>query len=190
MYPIPPVAHPLQCRALGLIRGVLRPVSSPYQGLLVTEDREEYPVTPGRAERILMKGFDACLKVARQHWFFVQPQPRQGKTLGLSVIQILSVPVGHTEFHRETTSEPFPVAPEESEEGFHIRGLVNPQGNHVMVTVKRKPKGDKEFPPLVLRLEGFLPQAQPGEFWDLQAERDGHDLVLVDGSPVHIGEND
>ncbi|MEN9266575.1 MAG: hypothetical protein Q6K99_10105, partial [Thermostichales cyanobacterium BF4_bins_65] len=102
MYPIPPVAHPFQCRALGLIRGVLRPISRQYQALLVTEDRQEYPVTPGRADRLLMKGFDACLKVARQHWFFVQPQPRQGRTLGLSLIQILAVPTTHGEFHRES----------------------------------------------------------------------------------------
>jgi hypothetical protein len=76
----------------------------------------------------------------------------------------------------------FLPAPEDAEEGFNIRGVVEPHEGYIWVAVRRKPQGSKQFPPLRLRLEGFLPGATAGEFWDLLAEREGHKLLLVDGS--------
>jgi hypothetical protein len=100
--------------------------------------------------------------------------------LGLSIIRILALP--EEEQDPEWEEEPFLPAPEDTEEGFNIRGIVEPHDGFVEVTVRRKPQGTKQFAPLQLRLEGFLPGAVAGEFWDLLAEREGNKLLLVDGT--------
>ncbi len=178
MNPLPEPAHPYQFRALGLIKGSLKALPKTYaQATLVTPAGEEYPATPGRAN--LLRRFTYCIETGHTYWFFVQPQPRPGGTLGLSVIRILALPEEEQDPDQE--EEPFLPAPEDAEEGFHIRGIVEPHDGFVLVTVRRKPQGKKQFPPLQLRLEGFLPGAAAGEFWDLLAEREGNQLLLVDG---------
>jgi hypothetical protein len=179
MNPIPPPAHPYQFRALGLIQGSLKPIPKTYaQATLVASDGVEYPATPGRAG--LLRRFTHCIESGRTYWYYVQPQPRSGGTLGLSVIRILALP--EEEQDPAAEDEPFLPAPEDAEEGFNIRGVVEPHEGYIWVAVRRKPQGNKQFPPLRLRLEGFLPGATAGEFWDLLAEREGHKLLLVDGS--------
>lgn len=179
MTPLPAPAHKYQFRALGLIKGSLQPIPDAYaQAMLVTPEGEEYPATPGRAE--LLRRFTYCVESRHTYWFFVQPQPRPGGALGLSVIRILALP--EEEQDPDLEEEPFLPAPEDVEEGFNIRGIVEPQDGFISVTVRRKPQGKKQFPPLQLRLEGFLPGASAGEFWDLLAEREGNELLLVDGS--------
>jgi hypothetical protein len=181
MFPIPTPKHELQYRALGLIRGVLQPVQNAYaQGMLVTASGEEYPATPGRAE--LLGAFSHCLETEQARWFYVQPQPRSGDHLGFSVIRILSLP--EEELEQEGIEDDFPTAPVDVEEGFNIRGEITLGKNAITVTVKRKPQGSKQFPPLTLKLQGFLPGAKDGEFWDLLVEREGHQLILVDGKCV------
>lgn len=179
MIPIPPLKHELQYRALGLVQGVIQPVGQQYaQGILVTPDGEEYPVTPGRAP--LLKKFSHCMETRLPYWFYVQPQPRPN-TLGLSVIRVMTLPEEQAEAEG-VYDEEFSPAPADVEEGFNIRGLIEPGSGSVTVTVRRKPLGDKQFQPLVVKLQGFLPGATAGEFWDLLAERDGHDLLVVDGT--------
>ncbi|MFS8861415.1 hypothetical protein NW841_05835 [Synechococcus sp. H60.3] len=179
MNPLPPPAHPYQFRALGLIKGSLKSIPETYaQATLVATDGVEYPATPGRAE--LLRPFTYCIESGHTYWYYVQPQPRSGGTLGLSVIRILALP--EEEQDPDLEDEPFLPAPEDAEEGFNIRGIVEPHDGFIWVTVRRKPQGNKQFPPLQLRLEGFLPGAAAGEFWDLLAEREGHELLLVDGS--------
>lgn len=179
MTPLPAPAHEYQFRALGLVKGSLQPIPETYaQAMLITPEGEEYPATPGRAN--LLRRFTHCIESGHTYWFFVQPQPRPGGALGLSVIRILALP--EEEQDPELEEEPFLPAPEDVEEGFNIRGIVEPHDGFISVTVRRKPQGKKQFPPLQLRLEGFLPGASVGEFWDLLAERDGNELLLVDGS--------
>jgi hypothetical protein len=179
MNPLPPPAHPYQFRALGLIKGSLKSIPKTYaQATLVASDGAEYPATPGRAE--LLGPFEHCIKSGHTYWYYVQPQPRSGGALGLSIIRILALP--EEEQDPEWEEEPFLPAPEDTEEGFNIRGIVEPHDGFVEVTVRRKPQGTKQFAPLQLRLEGFLPGAVAGEFWDLLAEREGNKLLLVDGT--------
>lgn len=174
---LPPPKHEFQYRALGLLKGVINPVqNSSTQGILITEDGSEYPVTPGRAP--LLKKFRYCLESQHPYWFYVQPQPRPGNLLGLSVIKVLALP---DDFESGSEDIDFSLAPENVEEEFHLRGIIEPRESTITVTVKRKGQGNKHFPPLVLKVEGFLPGSQAGEFWDLQVERDGHHLLLIDG---------
>ncbi len=185
MFPIPPPKHQLQYRALGLIKGVLKKQSNSYSGLLCTEDGFEYPATPGRAQ--LLKPFSYCMETAQPHWFFVQPQPRPQQVLGLSVIRILSL--SETELEAmgwldTDYDDPFPAIVNEAEEGFNIRGTIRSRKASVTVSLKRKPQGKKQFPPLLIEVQGFLPGAEDGEFWDLQVDREGHDLVLMDGAKL------
>ncbi len=184
MNPIPPPNHEHRYRALGLIKGRLQPVPGSYaQGHLITEDEVEYPATPGRFQ--LMKRFSHCLETDLPYWFYVQPQPRPGGVLGLGVIKILSLP--ESELPEDLPEEEFDLfspAPENVEEGFHLRGDVEAGDGVLTVTVRRKPQGSKQFPPLTVPMQGFLPGVRDGDFWDLQAEREGHELLLVDGSSV------
>ncbi|MDX2273143.1 MAG: hypothetical protein NW237_14500 [Cyanobacteriota bacterium] len=179
MMPIPALSHDLHYRALGLIKGTLQRISD-HQGLLLTEDGQEYPATPGRAQ--ILKKFSQCLDSPQPHWFYVQPQPRPGGVLGLGIIRILGLPEEEQDpAHFEAE---FPLAPPDMAEGFHIRGDIQIGKGTITVSVKRKPQGAKQFPPLQIPLEGFLPGSNDGEFWDLQAEREGQSLVLMDGSRV------
>ncbi len=182
MNPIPPPHPELRYRALGLIKGRLQPVPGSYaQGHLIAADETEYPATPGRFQ--LMKRFSHCLENEQSYWFYVQPQPRPGGVLGLGVIKILSLPESQQpEEMPEEELDLFSPAPEDVEEGFNLRGDVEAADGILTVTVRRKPQGNKQFPPLTVQLQGFLPGVNNGDFWDLQAERDGHELLLVDGS--------
>jgi hypothetical protein len=184
---LPPPQDPLQFRALGLVKGVLQPIPDTYgQGLLMTEDGGEYPVTPGRVP--LLKRFGRCLESNQPHWFYVNPQPRPNQVLGFSIIKILSLPESELEASGQLDDpdfEPdFPSAPEGVEEEFNIRGTIEAKNGAVAVTIQRKPQGNKHFPPLILELQGFLPGAQDHEFWDLQVEREGNELILVDGTCI------
>jgi hypothetical protein len=174
---LPPPKHDFQYRALGLLKGVIKPVQNSYaQGILITEDRFEYPVTPGRAP--LLKKFRHCLESQQPYWFYVQPQPRPGNLLGLSVVKVLALP---DDFEAGSEDFDFSPAPDTIEEEFQLRGIIEPGDGVISVTVKRKGHGNKHFPPLILKVEGFLPGSNAGEFWDLQVERDGHHLLLIDG---------
>ncbi len=179
MKPIPTPHHELHYRALGLVKGILQPLPNAYaQGTLITDDGSEYPATPGRIQ--LLRRFTHCMESQRPYWFYAHPQPRAGQTLGLSVIRILAIPTDDPE--ASEGDEEFPLAPDDIEEGFNIRGNVQVANGSIEVTVKRKPLGGKQFPPLILNLEGFLPGVEDGEFWDLLADREGHELLLVDGT--------
>ncbi len=185
MFPIPPCKDQYRYRALGLLKGVLQKQPKSYaQGLLTTADGDEYPATPGRAQ--LFKAFTACMETGRPYWFYVNPQPRPNKVLGLSVIRILSPSETELEAANIVEMDPFqdmfPIAPDEAEEGFHLRGDIVLNSGTVTVSVRRQSQGAKQFPPLRVDLQGFLPGAQDGEFWDLQAEREGHELLIMDGS--------
>ncbi|MEO0803017.1 MAG: hypothetical protein AAFY57_12160 [Cyanobacteria bacterium J06642_2] len=171
---IPPTTTTGQYRALGLVCGTLTPSSSYASATLTTPDGRVYPATPGRFE--LLAKFQACVESGQTYWFYVHPQPR-GTRMGLGIIKIMSTADAEPE-------EGFLVAPEDAEATFNIRGTISPQGDSIDVIVERKPHDGKHFPPLVIPLQGFLPGAAEGEFWDLWAELEGDDLILVDGSRV------
>lgn len=184
MNPIPPTTHPLHYRALGLVKGILTPVpGSISQATLVTDEGVEYPTTPGRAQ--LLKQFTRCLELDLPHWFYVQPQPRPNQVMGLSVIRILSLSEAEWEQMDpdiERPEEDFAPIEDGAEAGFNLRGDISSRKGAITVTVQRQPQGDKHFPPLQVTVQGFLPGSQDGEFWDLLADLEGHELVLVDGS--------
>ena len=184
MIPIPPPAHPLHYRALGLIKGTLKPVpGSISQATLVTVDGDEYPTTPGRAQ--LLKQFTRCVEQDLPHWFYVHPQPRPNDVMGLSVIRILSLSEAESEAmdpEAERPDDDFAPIMDGAEAGFNIRGDISSRKGVITVTVQREPQGDKHFPPLQVKIKGFLPGSQDGEFWDLMADLEGHELVLVDGT--------
>lgn len=189
MIPLPSPVHELHYRALGLVKGTLKPVpGSISQATLVTAEGDEYPVTPGRAQ--LLKQFTRCLERPYPHWFYVHPQPRPQNILGLSVLKILALSEaewealeqGDPDYQRPDPEDDFPAIMDGAEEGFNVRGDITSQRGVITATIQRKPQGDKQFSPLQVKIQGFLPGSQDGEFWDLMADREGHELVLVDGS--------
>ncbi|MEO1134764.1 MAG: hypothetical protein AAFX40_18945 [Cyanobacteria bacterium J06639_1] len=170
---IPPPAVARQCRALGLVCGTLS-ADTAYSATLTTPDEQVYAATPGRFE--LLSKFQACVESGQTYWFYVHPQPR-GTRMGLGIIKIMTLADAEPE-------EGFLVAPEDAEAAFNIRGAIALKEDHIEVIVERKPHDGKHFPPLLIPLQGFLPGAKDGEFWDLWAELERDELVLVDGTRV------
>jgi hypothetical protein len=175
MLPIPSPKHPLQYRALGLVKGTLQSAGGYAQATLITADGAEHPVTPGRFE--LLSKFNHCIETGNTYWFYVHPQPRLSGEMGYGIIKIA------TDVDAES-EEGFLSVAEDTESGFNLRGTVAARGDTLIVTVQRQPSGTKTFPPLSVPVQGFLPGLEAGEFWDLWAESDGQELVLVDGQRV------
>lgn len=170
---IPAPRNPRQYRALGLVQGHLKPGKSYGQATLITPTGDEYATTLGRVE--LLPRFNECLHDPdTDYWFYVHPQPRR-EGLGLSVTKIM-VPL------EGEPLEGFLIADGDLESVFNIRGDVEIQDENIVVTVKRKPIGDRVVAPLQIAIEGYLPSATG--FWDLWAEIQGQTLQLVDGNPV------
>ena len=174
MLPIPAPKNDLQYRAIGFIKGRLEASQSYAQATLITEDGGEHPATPGRIE--LLDKFNHCVETGATYWFYVHPQPRDDR-MGYGIVRIATDAAGEPE-------EGYLPAPEDAEAGFNLRGNVEARGNVLMVSIGRKPSGPRTFPPLKIPVQGFLPGIESGQFWDLWAEQEGQDLVLVDGTRI------
>ena len=174
MLPIPAPTNDLQYRAIGFIKGRLEGSQGYAQATLITEDGGEHPATPGRIE--LLDKFNHCIETGATYWFYVHPQPRDDR-MGYGIVRISTDSEGEPE-------EGYLPAPEDAEAGFNLRGNVEARGDVLMVSIGRKPSGPRTFPPLKIPVQGFLPGIESGQFWDLWAEQDGQDLVLVDGTRI------
>ena len=174
MSAIPAPKSPLQYRALGFLKGKLIAAEGYAQATLVTEDGAEHPATPGRVE--LLEKFNHCVETGRSYWFYVHPQPRP-EVMGFGIVKIATDAA-------EEPEEGFLAAAEDAEATFNLRGNVTTRGDRLLVSIERKPSGPRTFPPIEVPVEGFLPNVEDGQFWDLWAEPEGQSLLLVDGSPV------
>jgi hypothetical protein len=186
--PIPPATEPMQYRAIGLVQGRYTPEAEQFsKGNLVTPDGTEIDaVLLGKVISIVKKRLD----LEKDYYWVVYPRTRE-KTGDLHV-QITGVwaPL-------EMGKPDQPTEPNIDDGYFSVRGEVAAQSleqNQVFIKVRRSdPQGSK--PPtqksaqkkdaksttkFKIALAGILPANAIGQFWDINAQRQGNVLNILD----------
>jgi hypothetical protein len=182
--PIPPATEPMQYRAIGLVQGRYTPEAEQFsKGNLVTPDGTEIDaVLLGKVISIVKKRLD----LSKDYYWVVYPRTRD-KTSDLHV-QITGVwaPL-------EMGKPDQPVEPNIDDGYFSVRGEVTAQSleqNQVYIKVRRtdsqssKPsaqkKDAKSTTKFKIALAGILPANAVGQFWDINAQRQGNVLNILD----------
>ncbi len=181
LQPIPPATESMQYRAIGVVQG--RYVAQDDQfskGQLVSPDGTSVEaVLLGKTISIVKKRLD----LAKDYLWVVYPRTRD-KTGELHV-QIAGVwaPV------EMGKSEHF-IDPGVEDGYFSIRGEVvfqSVEQNYVMIKVQRsdqKKELDKSRTKFKLRLAGILPTNAVNHFWNINAQREGNNLNILDGQAI------
>ncbi len=192
--PIPPPTEPLQYRAIGMIRGRYQPLPDNIsKGELIAEDGTVIDaLVLGKLISIVKKRLDMS-----ENYFWVVYPRTQEKTATLHV-QIAGV--WAPEVMGKTDQ---PHDPGVSDGYFSVRGEVVQQSveeNTVFVKIRRinqtksskageavPAKGTKKKIPynrFKLKLSGLLPSNAVGYFWDINVQRQGNNLCIVDGKAI------
>ncbi|MBE9065614.1 NACHT domain-containing protein [Leptolyngbya cf. ectocarpi LEGE 11479] len=183
---ITPPNHPLQCRAIGLLRGKYHP-SSPNlfrKGQIVATDGTIIDtVLLGRVLRTARK-----LDLSKNQIWVVFPRTRSRKRSHTDSpylhVQIKGVKA--PQYHRSTLNNTDLLATVDEDiwkiDSFSVRGIVinqNPQRGYIMVEIKTNPyHPGREAQSFELRLEGRLPSDVVGTFWNFRVERRKYKLVI------------
>jgi len=171
-HPIEPPSHPLEYRAIGLIQGRYIPgEDNPNRGTLITPDGTEIPAFMGWLQPYVDKYVDLSQE---QLWVVY---PKRFPTRSVMSVQLKG-------FKQTNTDEPPPTG----DGFFSIRGEViqrDDKVGFVVVKVRRNRKAPKAKDVLI-RLEGFVPPDAVGHFYDFECERDGHNLAIIDGTPIAL----
>ena len=194
--PIPPPSEPMQYRAIGLVRGRYNTSDEQFtQGTLVATDRAELnAVLLGRIISLVKNHLD----LEQEHLWVVYP--RIGQQDGKLHLQIVGVwepeklsrdlpatarPTPEDEqvdSEQEVDKELENPSLEIEDDYFSIRGEVVYQSTsdkHFVVKIKQAPRKEADKPKYFkLNLQGDLLTKAVGQFWDLQARRQGESLVL------------
>lgn len=186
--PIPPATEPMQYRAIGLVQGRYTPEAEQFsKGNLVTPDGTEIDaVLLGKVISIVKKRLD----LEKDYYWVVYPRTRE-KTADLHV-QITGVwaPL-------EMGKPDQPAEPNIDDGYFSVRGEVTAQSleqNQVFIKVRRSdPQGSKpsaqksdrkkdakSTTKFKIALAGILPANAVGQFWDINAQRQGNVLNILD----------
>jgi hypothetical protein len=192
--PIPPPTEPLQYRAIGLIRGRYQPLPDNIsKGELIADDGTVIDaIVLGKLISIVKKRLD----MSQSYFWVVYPRTQQ-KTAPLHV-QIAGVWAPEAMGKTDQPSDPGV-----SDGYFSVRGEVVQQSvetNTVVIKIRRinqsKPskaeaaspaKGTKKKTPynrFKLKLSGLLPSNAVGYFWDINAQRQGNTLCILDGKAI------
>lgn len=194
--PIPPPSEPMQYRAIGLVRGRYSASDEQFtQGTLVATDGTQInAVLLGRIMSLVKNHLD----LEQEHLWVVYP--RTGQHDGKFHLQIVGV-WEPEKLSRDlpATARPTPEdkqvnseqevdkelenpSPEVENDYFSIRGEVVYQSasdKHFVVKIKQAPRKESDKPKYFkLNLQGDLLTKAVGQFWDLQARRQGESLVL------------
>lgn len=184
--PIAPPSEPMQYRAIGLVRGRYVPSDDQFnRGYLQTADGSTLDaVLLGQVMSLVKKHLD----LEASHLWVVYPRTRE-KQAGLH-IQIVGVwepealqaEDGSTAVGSEGSAAP------QADDYFSVRGEVmfqSPDQEYVVVRIQQSPRKTSEEPKsFKLRLEGALPTRAVGYFWDLEAQRQGNQLVIQEGQSI------
>lgn len=184
--PIPPATEPMQYRAIGLVQGRYTPEEDQFsKGFIVTPDGTTIDaVLLGKVISIVKKRLD----LEKDYYWVVYPRTRD--RAGDLHIQIAGVWAPVEMGKAEQSSEP------SVDDGyFSVRGEVIAQSledNQVYIKVRRiglnsKPvqprkDGGKAITKFKICLSGILPTNAVGQFWDVNAQRQGNVLKILDAN--------
>jgi len=187
--PIPPPSESLQYRAIGLVRGRYSATSEQFtQGTLVAADGTELnTVLLGRIISLLRNHLD----LAQEHLWVVYPRMgQQNNGLHLQIVGVWEPEnLRKAPAQTDLTSND-PTSPEMEDGYFSIRGEIVYQSaaeQNFIVKIKQAPRQEADKPKYFkLKLMGDLGTKAIGQFWDLQARRQAHDLVLIDSEMIAV----
>jgi len=203
--PIPPPSEPMQYRAIGLFRGRYKPSDEQLtQGTLVAIDGTELDaVLLGRIISLVRNHLD----LEQEHLWVVYPRTGQKQdNLHLQIVgvwepeklsqelpanvspKLEEKPLEGEEL--EASSPPIHSAAEIEDGYFSIRGEVVYQSasdGQLVVKIKQAARKESEKPKYFkLKLQGALGTKAVGQFWDLQAKREGDNLVVQQGEAIAV----
>jgi len=177
----------MQYRAIGLVRGRYVPSDDQFnRGYLQTADGTTLDaVLLGQVMSLVKKHLD----LEASHLWVVYPRTRE-KQAGLH-IQIVGVwepeALQQSEDRSAAVGSEGSAAPQ-ADDYFSVRGEVmfqSPDQKYIVVRIQQSPRKTSEAPKsFKLRLEGALPTRAIGYFWDLEAQRQGNQLVLQGGQSI------
>lgn len=197
--PIPPPSEPMQYRAIGLFRGRYKPSDEQLtQGTLVATDGTELDaVLLGRIISLVRNHLD----LEQEHLWVVYPRTGQKQdNLHLQIVgvwepeklsQELPATVRPKPEEKPLQEEELEASSPEVEDGyFSIRGEVVYQSasdSQLVVKIKQAARKESEKPKYFkLKLQGALGTKAVGQFWDLQAKRQGDNLVVQQGEAIAV----
>ncbi|MBW4551386.1 MAG: hypothetical protein KME35_09790 [Aphanocapsa sp. GSE-SYN-MK-11-07L] len=180
--PIPPPSELLQYRAIGLVRGRYQPSEEQFnRGNLLTEDGTELDaVLLGQVMSLVKKHLD----LEKQHLWVVYPRTREKlQTLHLQIVGVWEPeqlnPTGTEEAAPSLTTDGF----------FSVRGEIifqSQEKGFAVVKIQQSARKGSEPPKFFkVRVEGTV-TLKPGYFWDVEANRQGNNLVLVKANTVAL----
>jgi hypothetical protein len=180
--PIPPPSELLQYRAIGLVRGRYQPSEEQFnRGNLLTEDGTQLDaVLLGQVMSLVKKHLD----LDKEHLWVVYPRTREKlQTLHLQIVGVWEPEQLNPAVAEETASGL-------TDDGFFsVRGEIifqSPEKGFVVVKIQQSARKGSEPPKFFkVRVEGTV-TLRPGYFWDVEASRQGNNLVLVKANAVAL----
>ncbi|AFZ03409.1 hypothetical protein [Calothrix sp. PCC 6303] len=186
--PIPPPSEPMQYRAIGLVRG--RYVASEEQftqGALVTGDNVELnAVLLGRIMSLVKNHLD----LEKEHLWVVYPRTRQeNDKLHMQIVGVWepenlakNSTTDDEAADAESAQTELVPSSEVTDGVFSVRGEIVYQSldtDSFVIKIKQAPRKTDDKPKYFkLKIKGKLESRAVGKFWDLQAKREGEDLVV------------
>lgn len=179
--PIPAASKPMQYRAIGLLWGRYVPRDEITQGILLTSDGTIMEaVILGKLLRVFLS-VKAGVDLEKEHLWVVYPRTRD-KDPKLHV-QMAGIWEPET-LHPDSPNQ----AIEQKPDYFSIQGEVvfqNQEENWVIVRIVQQTKNPSDKPKYFnLKLSGILPEKAVKNFWNLQVQRQGTNLVIKESERV------
>lgn len=180
IFPLPD--HPLQYRAIGIVRGKYQPSQQQFnKGTLLTSDGTVIDaVLLGRVISLVQNYLD----LEQEQWWVVYPRTRiKSPHLHVQIQGVRSPQSWNPNFVEKASS-----ALVNQPDAFSIRGeVINQEVQAGQVTVKIRRSSWKlidRTKSFKLKLAGFLPPEAVAGFWDLHVQREGESLAIQDGQQI------
>lgn len=176
--PIPPApAKQLHYRAIGLLSGRYIPRDEITQGILLTTDGTVVEaVVLGRVLGLVKSRID----LEKEHLWVVYPRTREDEPLHVQMAGIWEPQT----LHPDSPTPTLDLKPDY----FSIQGEVVYQQQEegwVVVRIVQQTKNQSEKPKsFKLKLFGSLPEKAVKNFWNLQVQREGSNLVIQESERV------
>lgn len=184
--PISPPSEPMQYRAIGLVRGRYVPSAEQFnRGYLQTGDGTALDaVLLGQVMSLVKKHLD----LEASHLWVVYPRTREKQAgLHIQIVGVWEPEALQAEDGSAAVGTEGSAAPQ-ADDYFSVRGEVmfqSPDQKYIVVRIQQSPRKTSEEPKsFKLRLEGALPARAVGYFWDIEAQRQGNQLVIRQGKSI------
>ena len=188
-HPIPSVTDPLQYRAIGLVRGIYKPLNDDNftrGDLIDSKGNEIDSVLLGRVITLIRNH----VSLEKPHLWVVYPRCRNNQNLHLQITGIWepsTLKKDLVESEGLNTASSIKLDSDDLLEGddyFSIRGeliFTKPEEKEVVIKIRQKPRNQqKKFLPFKLNLKGEVPINYLKHFISLDVRRVDYQLLVED----------